>query len=66
MKDLGQFLISTGLRKQNYFIIDKIGNDKKKYLAKRRKLWENLNVGEKVLVLAKKIKKRSVPGKFRK
>ena len=41
-------------------------HDKKKYLAKRRKLWENLNVGEKVLVLAKKIKKRSVPGKFRK
>ena len=38
MKDLGQFLISTGLRKQNYFIIDKIGNDKNKYLAKRRKL----------------------------
>ena len=38
--------------------------DKKKYLAKRRKLRENLNIGEKVLVLAERIKKKSTPGKF--
>ena len=35
-----------------------------KYAAKKRKLRENLNIGEKVLILAKRIKKRSVPGKF--
>ena len=40
--------------------------DKKKYLAKRRKLRENLNIGEKVLVLAERIKKKSAPGKFSK
>ena len=31
--------------------------DRKKYSAKRRKLQENLNVGERVLVLAERIKK---------
>ena len=35
-----------------------------KYAAKKRKLRENLNIGEKVLILAKRIKKRSAPGKF--
>ena len=39
-------------------------HDNKKYKAKRRKLKENLNVGEKVLVLAEKIRKKSAPGKF--
>ena len=38
--------------------------DRKKYSAKRRKLRENLNVGERVLVLAERIKKKSAPGKF--
>ena len=38
--------------------------DKKKYLVERRKLRENLNIGEKVLVLAERIKKKSAPGKF--
>ena len=32
--------------------------NKKKYKAKRRKLMENLNIGEKVLVLVEKIKKK--------
>ena len=32
--------------------------------AKKKKLPENLDVGEKVLVLAKRIKKKSAPGKF--
>ena len=32
---------------------------KKKYKAKRRKLRENLNIGEKVLVLAERIKKKN-------
>ena len=38
--------------------------DKRKYKVKRRKLTGNLNVGEKVLVLAERIQKNSVPGKF--
>ena len=46
-------------------IHDRLGRyDKKKYLAKRKKLRENLNIGEKVLVLAERIKKKSAPGKF--
>ena len=38
--------------------------DRKNYSAKRRKLWENLNVGKRVLVLAERIKKKSAPRKF--
>ena len=38
--------------------------DKKKYKAKRRKLRENLKIGEEVLVLAERIRKKSAPGKF--
>ena len=38
-------------------------NDKK-YKAKRKELREKLNIGEKVLVLAERIKKKSAPGKF--
>ena len=38
--------------------------DKKKYLAKRRKLRENINIEEKVLVLAERIRKKSAPRKF--
>ena len=38
--------------------------DKKWYLRKRKKLRENLNIGEKVYVLAERIKKKSAPGKF--
>ena len=40
--------------------------DQKKYQAKKkkRKLRENLNTGEKVLVLAERIRKKSAPGKF--
>ena len=37
--------------------------NKKKYKAKIRKLRENLNIGEEVLVLAERIKKKSAPGK---
>ena len=36
----------------------------KKYSRKRKKLRGNLNVGEKLLVLAERIKKKSAPGKF--
>ena len=39
-------------------------NDKKRYLRKRKKLRENLNIREKVYVLAERIKKKSAPGKF--
>ena len=38
--------------------------DKKKYRAKKKKLRRNLNVGEKVLVLAERIRKKSAPGKL--
>ena len=36
----------------------------KKYKVKKKKLQENLNVGKKVLVLAKIIRKKSAPGKL--
>ena len=38
--------------------------DKKKYDRKRKKLRENLSIGEKVYVLAERIKKKSTPEKF--
>ena len=38
--------------------------DRKKYSKKRRKLRENLNIGERVYVLAERIRKKSTPGKF--
>ena len=38
--------------------------DKKKYLRKRKKIWDNLRVGERVYVLAERKKKKSAPGKF--
>ena len=38
--------------------------NKKKYDRKRKKLRENLIIGEKVYVLAERIKKKSAPGKF--
>ena len=38
--------------------------DQKKYSMKRRKLRDNLNIGEKVLVLAERIKKKPTLRKF--
>ena len=38
--------------------------DDKIYERKRKKLREKLNVGERVYVLAERIKKKSAPGKF--
>ena len=38
--------------------------NKKKYNRKRKTLRENLSIGEKVNVLAERIKKKSTPGKF--
>ena len=38
--------------------------DKKRYSAKRKKLREDLLIGEKVLVLAERIKKKAAPVKF--
>ena len=38
--------------------------DRKKYAAKKKELHKNLAVGEKVLILAERIKKKSAPGKF--
>ena len=38
--------------------------DVMKYSAKRKKLRERLFVGEKVLVLTERIKKKAAPGKF--
>ena len=39
-------------------------DDLKKYRTKKKRLHEELNVGEKVLILAEKIIKKSAPGKF--
>ena len=52
------------LKKQNNKLnrLDKY--DQKKYAAKKKKLWKNLDVGEKFLILAERIKKKSAPGKF--
>ena len=38
--------------------------DKKKYDRKRKRLRENLSIGENLYVLAERIKKKSAPGKF--
>ena len=38
--------------------------DNKKYKVKRTKLRKSLNIGEKVLILAERIWKKSVAGKF--
>ena len=38
--------------------------DKKKYGRKKKKLTENLRIGERVYDLAERIKKKSAPGKF--
>ena len=38
--------------------------DEKVYQRKRKKLREKLNVGERVYVLAERIRKKSAPGKF--
>ena len=38
--------------------------DQKKYSMKKRKLWDNLNIGENILVLTEKVKRNSAPGKF--
>ena len=37
---------------------------KKQYSAKRKKLREELLIGEKAFVLAERIKKKAAPGKF--
>ena len=39
-------------------------DDLKKYRTKKKRLHEELNVGEKVLILAERIIKKSAPGKF--
>ena len=38
--------------------------DRKLYSRKKKKLHEELNVGEKVLILAERSKKKSAPRKF--
>ena len=40
--------------------------DRKLYSRKKKKLCEELNVGEKVLTLAERLKKNSTQGKFHK
>ena len=39
-------------------------SDVRRYSAKRKKLRDELFVGEKVFVLAKRIRKKAAPGKF--
>ena len=43
---------------------DKLNQRQDRCDRKRKRLRENLSIGEKVYVLAKRIKKRSAPGKF--
>ena len=38
--------------------------DKQKYLTKRKKLRDKLNIGKRVYVFPERIKKKSAPGKF--
>ena len=38
--------------------------DKKRYLAKRKKLKEDLIIRKKVLILAERLKKKAAPGRF--
>ena len=38
--------------------------DQKQYSKKRKKPWEDLKIGERVYLLAERIKKKSAPGKF--
>ena len=52
------------LEKTRKFNIRQDKFDQKKYSRKRKKLSENLKIGEKVYVLAERIKKKSAPGKF--
>ena len=40
--------------------------DRKRYSRKKKKLREELNVGEKVLTLAERLKKKTTQGKFHK
>ena len=52
------------LEKSNKLNIRQDRYDKKKYDKKTKKLRENLAIGERVYVLAGRIKKKSTPGKF--
>ena len=60
-KDLGQFSICIEQKKLH----DRLDRcDKKRYSAKRKKLREELLIGEKVLVLAERIKKKAAQASF--
>ena len=52
------------LEKTNKLNLRQDRYNKKKYGRKQKKLIENLNIGEKVYVLAERIKQKSAPGKF--
>ena len=52
------------LEKTNKLNIRQDRYNKKKYDLERKKLREKLSIGEKVYVLAERIKKKSTPGKF--
>ena len=62
MNSLKLHLILRGLRCQNKFPIDKYNTEI--YLRKKKQLRKPLNIGENVLVMAKRIKKKSAPGNF--
>ena len=62
-KNSGHSLIFTELREQKKYAIGWTGTTKK-IQGKKEKGPENLNVGEKVLVLAKRKRKKSAPEKF--
>ena len=64
VKDLEQFTICIDWKKTDKLNQRQDRYNKKKYEKKWKRLRENLNIGEKLYVLAEKIKKKSAPGKF--
>ena len=62
--NLGQFSICIEQEKAKKLHNRLDRYDKKQYSAKRKKLREELLIGEKALVLAERIKKKAAPGKF--
>ena len=65
IKDLERFrtLFNFHRIEKTKILHERLDRHNKKYKAKRKKLRENLNIEEKVLVLTERIKKKS-PGKF--
>ena len=62
MKNLSHFI--TCIEKTGKLNIRMDRYDRKKYSKKTNKLRKDIKLGERVYLLAERIKKKSVPGKF--